>query len=74
MNENNPYLELRENFDSFWVSSLQPFLKTKEDMRKKYVSRFWFLILLSVFVLPVLAIGIYTLNKHFSKDIAGKLF
>jgi len=69
MRDNNPYLELRENFDRFWVSTLQPFLKTKEDMRKKYVSRFWFLILLSFFVLPMLAIGIYMLNTHFSKDI-----
>ena len=69
MNDDNPYLKLKNDFDVFWRATLEPFLKAKENLRKKYVGYFWFLILLSVFVLPMLAIGIYTLNKHFSKDI-----
>jgi len=74
MNEHNPYRDLKVNFDRFWLSTLEPFLKTKEDLRQKYVSRFWFLVLLGIFVLPVFAIGVYTLNKHFSKNIDPAFF
>ena len=69
MSDNNPYLTLKRDFDVFWNSTLGPFLKAKEDLRKKYVARFWFLILMSFFILPLVAIGIYILNKHFEKDI-----
>lgn len=74
MDDNNLYLKLKTDFDGFWLSTLRPLLKQKEDLRKKYVSRFWFLVLLSVFVLPVLSIGIYVVNKYFAKDINAGLF
>ncbi len=70
----NIYFELRNGFEKYWLSDLQPFLKTKEDMRKRYVSRFWLLVLISLFVLPVLAIGIFVLNRHFNSDIDPGLF
>ena len=74
MDDRNSYLKLKKDFDNFWLSSLYPFLKEKEDLRKKYLSRFWFLILLAVFVLPFCAIGIYTMNKYFSTDIDPAFF
>lgn len=74
MDDTNLYLKLKNDFDGFWLSTLLPFLKRKEDLRKKYVARFWFLILLAFFVLPVFAIGIYIMNKYFSKDINAGVF
>lgn len=65
----NVYFNLRNGFEKYWLSTLAPFLKTKEDLRQKYVSRFFLLVLLSLFVLPLCVIGFYVLNKHFSSDI-----
>ncbi|MBR2299116.1 MAG: DUF3137 domain-containing protein [Alphaproteobacteria bacterium] len=67
-------LHLRNGFEKYWLTTLQPFLKTKEDLRKKYLSRFWLLFFISLFILPVFAIGIYLLNRRFSQDIDPGLF
>lgn len=74
MDDANSYIKLKKDFNNFWLSTLYPFLKEKEDLRKKYVSRFWFLILLAVFVLPFCAISIYIMNRYFSKDINAGVF
>lgn len=74
MSDNNPYLKLKNDFNVFWNSTLGPFLKAKEDLRKKYVARFWLIVLIALFVLPVLAIGIYVSNKYFAQNINAAFF
>jgi len=69
------YFNLRNGFENYWLTTLRPFLKTKEDFRKKYVSRFWLLVLISLFILPCAVIGVYLLDRYFSQDInAGFLY
>ena len=72
--QNQIYPDLRHGFESYWTETLYPALKAKENLRRKYVSRFWLLVLLALFVLPVVTIGIYVLNKYFAKDIDAGLF
>ena len=30
------YFNLRNGFEKYWLTTLKPFLKTKEDLRQKY--------------------------------------
>ena len=69
------YPNLRQGFETYWNETLFPALKSKEKLRKKYVSRFWLLVLLALFILPVVTIGIYVFNNYFGKDIdSGLIF
>lgn len=68
------YPDLREGFNTYWEKNLCPLLKSKEKLRKKYVARFWCLLLLALFVLPAVTIGIYVFNKYFQKNIDSGLF
>ncbi len=72
--QNQIYPDLRQGFEAYWTETLYPALKAKEKLRKKYVSHFWLLVLLALFVLPVVTIGIYVLNKYFAKDVDAGLF
>ncbi len=63
------YPDLRQGFDAYWQKTLYPLLKSKETLRKKYVARFWALILLALFVLPTVAIATIGFNHHFGKNI-----
>ncbi len=69
------YPNLRQGFETYWNETLFPALKSKEKLRKKYVSRFWLLVLLALFILPIVTIGIYVFNNYFGKDIdSGLIF
>lgn len=68
------YADLRRQFDKYWISTLQPFLQQKEELRLKYVARFWILVVLSVVVLPMTGIGIYLINEHFGTNIDTGFF
>lgn len=66
--DNNIKNDLKEGFEQYWLKTLLPVLKQKEALRQKYVGRFWFLVALSLFVLPMMIIGVYAFMKYINKD------
>ena len=56
------HADLKSRFDQYYQTVIFPFLHKKEEIRIKYVHRFWFLLFLSLFVLPMLILAIYVLN------------
>ncbi len=62
--EYEQYSNLKSRFDQYYQTTLQPFLKQKEDTRLKYVSRFWFLLLFILFILPMIILVVYFLEQY----------
>lgn len=67
--EEEQHISLKTSFDKYYHNTLLPFLKQKEDIRTKYVNRFWFLLLISAIILPMLMLTIYFFNHYYHKDI-----
>ncbi len=67
--EKDTYDLLKQDFEKYYQQTLLPFLKSKENLRKKYLSRFWLLLLLACFFVPLSIIGIYVLNRFFDTNI-----
>lgn len=72
--EYEQYTNLKSRFDQYYQTTLYPFLKQKEDTRLKYVNRFWFLLLLSFFVLPMAILVIYFVNNYSEINIDWGIF
>lgn len=72
--EQPEYNSLKTAFDRYYTGTLYPFLKEKENIRVKYVTRFVFLVLLAAVFLPMLAVGIYFFNHYYQKDIDWGIF
>jgi len=60
------YADLRNGFEKYWLSTLRPFLQKKEDLRKKFVARFFMLTFISVFLLPFAFKGLQLLLEQTS--------
>ncbi len=65
--EENQYKDIKAEFSNYWLRVLLPALAKKEQMREKYVSRFWLLVLLALFVFPMICIGFYILGRSTGK-------
>ncbi len=68
-NEDEEYQQLKAEFDQYYDKQLYPLLKQKEDIRLKYVSRFWFLVLMCCVILPMTMLIVYVCNYYFHKEI-----
>lgn len=64
------HAELKSKFDGYYEQVLAPFLKQKEDFRLKCVGQFWFFVWLSLFLLPMTGLVIYTFNKYTHSSIS----
>lgn len=64
------HAELKSKFDGYYEQVLAPFLKQKEDFRLKCVGQFWFLVWLSLFLLPMSGLVIYFFNKYAHSSIS----
>ncbi len=58
--------QLRLNFPGYWLQTLRPALEEKEEIRKKYLSRFYLLLAFSLVIIPVLTFVLF-----FSQDLFG---
>lgn len=67
--ETTQYNQLKAEFSKYCQSTLYPFLQKKEKLRNKYVSQFWFFLLMAIAVVPVLVIGAYFLGHYYHQDI-----
>jgi len=68
-----PNTDIRSGFDLYWLKTLLPALEAKEKLRQKYLSRFWFVLLLALFIVPMVIIGCYVLSRHFNKNLDPSL-
>jgi hypothetical protein len=66
--------QLKDAFNTYYANTLYPFLKSKEDIRVKYLNRFIALLLLALIILPMIALGMYTYSVAFQVDIDWGLF
>lgn len=69
MSEQNNIKNLRSGFDTYWNQTLKPFLEEKEQVRKKYLSHFFGLLILAFLLIPIVSIGSYALWKMYSYEI-----
>ncbi len=67
--EREEYTNLKNRFDQFYQMKIFPFLQEKEEIRIKYVHRFWSLLFLSLFILPMIMVAIYVINLQLEKNI-----
>lgn len=72
--EQAQHKHLKNKFANYCQTVLFPLLKQKEQIRVKYLNRFWFLVLLGLIFLPMLSLLIYFLNHYYHKNIDWGIF
>ena len=51
--------DIRKDFQAYWLKVLLPALQKKESLRQKYLSSFWFLFWLALFIIPMICVTSY---------------
>lgn len=65
---------LRRGFNDYWLHTLRPALEQKEEIRKKYLFRFYVLLAFSLVIIPVLTLVLFASESLFGQRIDSGIF
>ena len=66
---------LYQGFNDYFLKTLKPALEEKEKIRKKYLSKFYLLLTLSLVIIPILTLVLFESEKIFGVEVdSGPFF
>ena len=57
--EQRTNLDLRKDFETYWLKVLAPALEKKEKLRRQYLSRFWLMFSIALLIIPAICTASY---------------